>query len=229
MRYILSGVFCLLMLAAPSSHAGLLNLSSSLELDPWADITVSFAKATYDAATKSLLVTGTAVAIDYDGSAPPDASVLNGGVGNPASFIINIQVDNDGTLIGGNAGHDLEIKGRIANGPHPSPVYGDLLTAEIYAFGYATSAPFIMEFKFWVTGGNQAAQFGSEAGVIFNTVSGFSGSFANNFTTSTSGSADTFALPEPASAALLAVGMAALAIVGRQAPRRRKLRRLQRR
>lgn len=203
------GLFCWLLVSTGSPcAAGLLNLSSSLKLDPWADVTMSFGKAMYDATTKNLSILGTATAIDYDHVAPPDASVLSGGAGNPASFAIQIQVDNDGTLIGGSAGNDLQIKGRITGGPHPSPVYGTLLTGEIAAFGFADASPFrILEFVFDVTGGSQAPQFGTKIGVIFDSIHGFGGSFIDCFSTSGSGNSDVVALPEPASWGLSVLGV----------------------
>lgn len=203
------GLSCLILLSADKPcAAGLLNLSTSLTLSSWADITMSFGKATYDATSKNLSILGTATAIDYDHSAPPDASILSGGALNPASFAINVQVDNTGALIGGVGGPDLEIKGRITGGPHPSPVYGTLLTGEITRFGYADASPYrILEFEFQVTGGGQAPYFGTKVGVIFDTISGFAGSFATNFSSSSNANADAAAVPEPSSWILVVAAM----------------------
>ena len=218
LRTTIASLACLsagLLLPVHRCDAGLLNLSSSLNLNPWADITASFSKLTYDATTDNLVVAGTATAIDYDHSAPPDATIFSGGVGNPASFAINIQVDSTGALIGGSAGNDLQIMGRITGGPHPTPVYGELLTGEIVKFGYADSAPYrLFEFVFQVTGGSQAPYVGQQVGVIFDSISGFGGSFAANFATSSSGNADIFSIPEPTAIVLALAGLASV-VAGR--------------
>jgi PEP-CTERM motif len=186
-------------------HATMLNLTPQGSHS--ADITASFGSATYVAATDLLTVAGTATAIDYDQTAPPDAAVSSGGVGKPASFAISVHVSGAGALVGPATSTDLKIMGLIAGGPHPSPVYGTLLSGQAIKFGYANNLPNrLFEFVFLVTGGSQQAQFGPTVGVIFDSVSGFHGSFATNFTTSVSGNGDTFAVPEPASILLIAIG-----------------------
>jgi hypothetical protein len=189
-----------------------------------ADITTSFTSAAYNSATDTFSIAGVPVAIDYNQIAPPDAAINSGGPGNPASYSINVLIDISGALIGPGTPTDLNIIGRIPGGPHPSPVYGPLLTGRAIAFGYSDTVPTrLFEFVFEVTGGSQAAQFGPMVGVVFDSISGFSGTFGGNFTTSITGNADNFAVPEPSAALLLAIGGAALGAV--RLKRRRRLKR----
>jgi hypothetical protein len=192
-----------------------------------ADITASFASATYSTATKVLSIAGTATAIDYDQIAPPDAAVSSGGVGNPASFLISVHVDSLGALLAPATATDLKIMGVIAGGPHPSPIYGTLLSGQVIKFGYANNSPNrLFEFVFQVTGGNQMAQFGPTVGVIFDSITGFHGSFTSNFTTSVIGNGDTFGVPEPSSMALVLVAcIAAIASHGARRTRERFVKR----
>jgi len=187
-----------------------------------ADITSAFSSASYNALTKVLSISGSAIAIDYDQTAPPDAAISSGGPGNPASFKVNVRVDNSGALLGPPTPTDLNIMGRIAAGPHPSPVYGTLLSGQVIAFGYENTTPTkFFELVFLVTGGSQQAQFGSKVGVVFDSINGFNGSFGSNFTTSISGNADSFAVPEPATALLFAIGSCALFAAAARARRSR--------
>jgi hypothetical protein len=62
---------------------------------------------------------------------------------------------------------------------------------------------------FQVTGGSQQSEFGPRVGLIFDSIAGFHGSFAANFTTSIVGNGDTFSVPEPSSLALAALGFCA--------------------
>jgi hypothetical protein len=205
-------VLTLLACGSSACHATLLNLTAQGSYS--ADITSSFASASYNATTKLLSIAGTATAIDYDQTAPPDAQVKSGGAGNPASFAVNVHVDSSGGLLGLETSTDLNIMGRITGGPHPSPVYGTLLTGQVVAFGYANTSPNrLLEFVFQVTGGSQQAQFGPTVGLIFDSISGFHGSFASSFTTSIAGNADTFAVPEPSSLVLLIIGFCAVAAI----------------
>jgi hypothetical protein len=200
-------------------QAAMLNLTAQGSHS--ADITASFASASYVAATDLLAIAGTATAIDYDKTAPPDAAVSSGGVGKPASFAINVHVDGAGALVGPATSTDLKIMGLIAGGPHPSPTYGTLLSGQVVKFGYANNVPNrLFEFVFLVTGGSQQAQFGPTVGVIFDSITGFHGLFATNFTTSVSGDGDTFAVPEPSSILLIAIGF--IAAVGIPCCKRRR-------
>jgi len=200
-RYI---VFILLIATAAPGQAAMLNLIPQGVFS--ADITTSFSSATYNATTDLLNVSGSATAIDYDKSAPPDSLVLSGGPGNPASFKISVHIDAAGAIVGPTTSTDLNILGLIPSGPHPS-AYGPLLTGQLINFGYANNAPHrLLEFIFKVTGGSQAAQFGPKVGVVFDTINGFNGTFLSSFSTSISGNADNFAVPEPSSLMLCVIG-----------------------
>lgn len=201
----------LLIASSSRSEAALLNLVPGGS--HVADITASFTTATYNAATKLLSLSGSPLAIDYDQTAPPDATIVSGGVGFPTSYTINVFVSNLGALLGPTSATDLNIIGRITSGPHPS-AYGTLLSGRVIAFGYADLAPHrLMEFVFQVTGGSQAPQFGPTVAVVFDSISGFNGTFSNNFTTSFTGNADNFAIPEPTSGLLFLFGLAGFAVV----------------
>jgi hypothetical protein len=216
---VLIGTMALFVASGSACQAAMLNLVPQGSFS--ADITSSFSSASYNAATKVLSISGSAIAIDYDQTAPPDAAISSGGPGNPASFMISVLVSNAGALLGPSNPTNLNILGRIPTGPHPSPAYGPLLTGQVVAFGYENSAPSkFFEFIFHVTGGSQQAQFGPFVGVVFDSINGFNGSFASNFTTSINGNADSFAVPEPASAALLALGCCALLAAAARAKRR---------
>src|SRR6476660_797238 len=94
--------YCLVVLGLSTfgssvCQATLLNLSPQ-EIHS-ADITSSFASASYNATTKVLSISGTATAIDYDQTAPPDATISSGGAGKPASFLVNVHVDSLGALL----------------------------------------------------------------------------------------------------------------------------------
>jgi hypothetical protein len=197
-----------------------------LNLDPHlihsADITSSYASASYNSTTKLLSISGTATAIDYDQTAPPDAGISSGGAGKPASFLVNVHVDSQGALLAPATATDLKIMGLFAGGPHPSPIYGTLLTGQVTKFGYANSSPNrLFEFVFLVTGGSQMAYFGTTVGIIFDSLTGFHGSFASNFTTSTNGNGDTFGVPEPSALRLVLVGcLVAAASLGARRARR---------
>lgn len=216
-------MYCLVVL-------GLLGRGSSvcqatlLNLDPHlvhgTDITSSYASASYNTASKLLSISGTASVIDYDQIAPLDATISSGGAGKPASFLINVHVDSLGALLAPATATDLKIMGLIAGGPHPSPVYGTLLTGQVTKFGYANSSPNrLFEFVFLVTGGSQMAYFGTTVGIIFDSITGFHGSFASSFTTSINGNGDTFDVPEPSALmlALVACLVAAAFLAARRA------------
>jgi hypothetical protein len=201
-----------LLACGSACQATMLNLTAQGGFPT--DITSSFASASYNATTKLLSIGGTATAIDYDKTAPPDAAVSSGGVGKPASFAINMHVDSLGALLGPGTSTDLDIMGLIAGGPHPSPVYGTLLSGKVLEFGYANTSPNrLFEFVFQVTGGSQQAEFGPTVGLIFDSISGFHGTFASNFSTSISGNGDTFGVPEPNSIVLFAIGFCVAAAV----------------
>src|SRR3954464_13683587 len=103
-RYFSTGrITCFLIVLGLSACGSSACQATMLNLTPQgspADITSAYASATYSTVTKLLSIAGTAAAIDYDQTAPPDALVDPGGVGKPASFLISVHVDSLGALLG---------------------------------------------------------------------------------------------------------------------------------
>ena len=149
-------------------------------------------------------------------------------------FLLEVNIDGSGKPTGGPG---LEIRGRI-------PTLGinsvtTLVAGEIDRFGF-TDPPVagggLFEFTFDLTGGALASHYvGSLAQIIVDpgTDSTFNGTFTNDFTNESpwspiggvrfaSGTADTFAAPEPSS---VVIWLAALSGIGatRIVRRRRKL------
>jgi hypothetical protein len=130
----------------------------------------------YTAATQSLAITATPLSFQLDSSTPPAVAV------GPGSLAINIQVDNDGNLIGGVSGDDLVIQGGIdLNGDGVADVSGTLLTGEIAAFGAEATGTNVAkyDFLFTPTGGQLASYYsGQELGIVMTSEhSTFTGDF----------------------------------------------------
>ncbi len=214
------GCVAVLVVAALAGQAGA-SLIGLGQQPP--DITVSAATISYNAGTGLLTIVGTPTVIDYDGAAPPDYGIINGGVGLIRSFQVSITLDSSGTLIGGVAGNDLAVVGLVDTDNSHTPSGGEqfttLLTGEVTRFGYSETAPYrLFDLLFSVTGGSLQSDFGSQVGLIFDAVSyqagkAFTGSFATDFAGAGFGNGDLFLTPEPASLALLlAGGLGGLAI-----------------
>jgi hypothetical protein len=173
-------------LIASSAQAAPLNIT----LDDFPDILSSFLTASYDATLNILTVSGTAMALDDDGSIPAQ-DITDG------TFGLSATIDETGALsagtltIGGTVGAPLNFNS------------GTILTGDLTDFGFSLSAsgnPF--EFLFNVTGGDAANLFGgtgAQGGIILTLGSGvseFSGSFESNFSNPNS-AADTASLTAP--------------------------------
>lgn len=129
---------------------------------------------------------------------------------------IMASVDTSGVASGGS----LEILGTC---PDVGANSGTLLVGTLDKFGYMDPpGGELFEFVFKVTGGDLAPYYGAEADVqLHATGAGFDGTFDQGFSNIVdygdfqlaTGTADTFApVPEPASAALVLLGIAALRI-----------------
>ena len=137
-----------------------------------------------------LTVTGTALAIDFNGNPPPDNSITAG------TFTLTAMINSSGVLTSGS----LSITGTIPSLGSGSP----LLPANLTALGFSDwPVTQIFEFIGTTTGGSQAAGMGSQIGTILNLGSGFNGSFASNFANSGFGNADTFRIPAPGAGLVL--------------------------
>jgi serine-aspartate repeat-containing protein C/D/E len=104
--------------------------------------------------------------------------------GGDKNFIINILVDETGTLIGGVSGHDLVLRGEVFVS-NLGTVTGELLTGEVSNFGFqnSTGDNDSFDFTFNITGGLLKDLYPS--GVIavehFVETSTFSGDFTVDF------------------------------------------------
>ena len=169
------------------------------------DITSGFIVVNYNATTDVLQATGTALSLDFDGIAPPDHAISGG------SFSLTANINASGSLVSGT----LTIGGTVAALGAGSP----LLTANLTQFGFSSSPlTQVFEFTATVTGGSQAAAFGTTIGTILNLGGGFGGSFNSNFTNANffgQAVADTARIPVPGTG-VAAAGLALLARRGRR-------------
>jgi hypothetical protein len=199
-RRILLGLSALVLtvVSTQTSHASLLNLNLLVP-----DIESGFIDVMYDASGDMFSATGFALAIDYDGIAPPDYNINNG------SFDLSASIDDFGSASSGSVAIGGDIPGL--------GVMGSLLTGSLTDFGFQTGGGDLFEFLFTVTGGQLAADFGgigATIGVILDANgSGFTGDWGLDFNNNGGmpgfglGVADTAFIPAPpALAVLLGVG-----------------------
>jgi len=109
----------------------------------------------------------------------PPMKTIEGGSSISESFILSIELDSLGDLIGGVPGDDLIVTGSVG------AFDGVLLTAEVTKFGYREtgSSTDLFDFALIVTGGQLADQYdGYDIALTMNSeVSSFSGDFGKNF------------------------------------------------
>jgi hypothetical protein len=184
----------LCMAVTSAARAELLNLNLLVP-----DIESGFIDVMYDASGDMFSATGFALAIDYDGIAPPDYNINNG------SFDLSASIDDFGSASSGS----LAIGGDIPG----LGVMGSLLTGSLTDFGFQTGGGDLFEFLFTVTGGQLAGDFGglgATVGVILNADgSTFTGDWTLDFNNNGGnpgfglGVADTAFIPAPAGLAVL--------------------------
>lgn len=196
-KLLLGGLFVL----GANVQAAPLNLT----LNNTPDIVSSFIDVTYDSGTDSLTASGFAFELDDDGSVPAEA-ISNG------TFDLSATIDEFGTMTSGS----LTIGGTVASLGFNS---GTLLTGTLTAFGFRDSGGDPLEFLFDVTGGDAAGLYGggSIPGGIILSDTGFTGSFASNFNSST-GVADVAPVPLPAAVWLFGSGLLGLVGLSRRRP-----------
>lgn len=166
------------------------------------DIFSSAITVTYDAGSDSLSAVGFSEEL-------VDTLLVHYPITGAQGFSITAVVDGTGTGISGS----LSITGDIAGLGASSP----LLTGSLTNFGFPNSGDEPLEFVFTVTGGSLATPglYGtpglpSQVGVILSQTGS---NFVNwntswdNFDNILGSVADSFAIPEPASIAFLALGM----------------------
>ena len=194
-------VACVLMMVCAAEGTPIDPLDTALDLtqaNP--DIAaVSGVNTAYDAESKSFTVTG------YP-SKYVDANDKEHAIsGLDRLFTLNASIDNSGVLESGTltiTGYILDLVDPLAN----------LITVNLTSFGvHGTGSGTVFEFIGTTTGGALSTAFDSEVGVILNPGSTtYDGFFTSDFTGST-GTVDTFLIPEPASVMLLLGCMSAVA------------------
>jgi len=182
------------VLAAGQASAGMIGLT---RIDP--DIASLVIGVDYDASADVFSASGMATSLTL---ADTTVQSIAGG-----TFDLSAMIDGLGAASGGT----LTIGGTI---PELGYTSGTLLTGSLVAYGTDGSQAF--EFLFTTTGGDAAALFSPQTGVILNTGAlspslTWSQDFSND---GFSGTADAFLVPEPATVALLALG--GLAFAGRR-------------
>lgn len=200
------------------SQAAPLNLVKGYP-DVFSDfVTVHYTAPVVTPGTGTLVINGVAESLQFTLSGPTE-TISNGGM----DLTVLISVDASGHATGANSPGGLVISGTTSS-------YGSspLLTGDLDQFGFLTSGGNIFEFTFTNIGGSAAALFGPQVGMIVNAKFGsiggavnFTGLFNADFHNSSTagewdgvGEADTFAVPEPTSIAL--VGLTGLTLISRR-------------
>jgi hypothetical protein len=192
------------------------------------DLTGSYMDVSYDAGSSAFLASGWTTAYNIsDGH----GGATDVGVSQVDSYILSATINNSGGLTGGT----LTINGAVGDGDTSVT----LLTANLVtgaagtAFGYGDGNNNIFQFRFDVSGGTLADDFGgtgTAGGVTlaawFDASSGdhpFTGSWYSNFDSNGSsvGDIDCFSVPEPTTTACFLLGLGALVCIQRLNQRRR--------
>jgi hypothetical protein len=196
LRLLLVFAIALPLLTASAASAGFIFDG----LVPPPDIATTNVQVDYVAATDSFIASGV-------------PGQLNDGVNTPIIFLgefdLLASISASGVLSSGS----LVISGVVAGG-----AFGTLLTADVVDVGFSDVGGDPLQFLLSITGGELAGLYPTEAGVVISG-SGFTG-FGADFSNNGSGVADTAPIPEPSTAALLAVGLTAFCAVRSRARRR---------
>ncbi|MBA3013422.1 MAG: hypothetical protein FP815_00510, partial [Desulfobulbaceae bacterium] len=171
---------------ATSASAALLSLphaptSPSLTFGPTSSVIYTFGNSVF-------VESASPIAIQKDSSDLPHF-INPTGSSSSETFMISINVDNTGKLIGGDGGDDLLIIGEVdLDGNGSIDAAGTLLTGEIIQFGFQNvTSTDRFDFRFRVTGGKLADLGIYKPGIddlyVYTTseTSTFTGSFATDF------------------------------------------------
>jgi hypothetical protein len=192
------------------------------------DLTGSFMDVSYNAGSSAFLASGWTT--DYNIS-DGHGGATDVGVSQIDSYILSATINNSRVLTGGT----LTINGAVGDGDTSVTLLtADLITGSAgLAFGYGDGNNNIFQFRFDVSGGTLADDFGgtgTAGGVIlaamFDASSGdhpFTGSWNSNFDSNGSsvGDIDCFSVPEPTTTACFLLGLGALVCIQRLNQRRR--------
>ena len=217
----------LVLAGGATANAAPLGLSQAFP-----DIAADGISTNYNASSDAFTVNGSV--FQYTEA---DGSTTYNAIG---TYEINATIAASGDFVSGNLWVGVPNQGTGAEDGavfDSDPATGDgssrvtLLTGTLTDFGYSgTASSTIFEFVGTLTGGALQADFEATAdqfGIILDprsasTIgSGFSGHFESDFSHGGSGAADTFAVPEPASATFL-IGSAGLALLGGSSRRKRR-------
>ncbi len=194
--------------------AALLALPSTAQASPLGlfpahpDISSSSLSVTYTQATGNIHVEGWATSFD-----PYDGSTLVGISADHLNYFIDIWVDSLGVPRSGTTG-TLSITGSLESGEGPN-----LLSGELYAFGFPDLGGDYLEFVFTNLEGDLASQYTSGAAGVILAGSGLPGTlFDEDFANDGMGYADTFdtSVPEPSTTLLLVAGLFLIAMYRRR-------------
>lgn len=168
------------------------------------DIASGFIDVSYNASTKAFHAAGDPVSYDLDGIAPADYFIFGG------SFDLTATISNSGVLA---PGGKLVITGDVYHNPDFAFLTGGtLLTGDLTRMGAPAAGGKVFEFKFNVTGGAFASDYGPLGGIILHLDTPFAGTFETNYVARTANAtADTFAVPLPAA---FPAGLGLLAALG---------------
>jgi hypothetical protein len=221
---ILAAIGALLVLASSQSQAQLVPTDIIFPSNPvpLPDLTGSLMDVTYNAVGGAFVASGWttdySISDGYGGATDVGVSVTD-------SYILSATINNSGVLTGGT----LTINGAVGDGDTSVT----LLTADLVpgsagtAFGYGDGNNDIFQFRFNVSGGTLADDFGgtgTAGGVILAAMFAsnpgnqpFTGSFNNNGGTPGNGSGDIdcFTVPEPTTTACFLLGLGALVCIQR--------------
>jgi hypothetical protein len=167
----------------------------------------------YDASSDAFLVNANPIAARF---VPGVAPIFITPFGEfPEAFVISIEVDQNGNLVGGFDGDDLTVFGFLDVDADGTPdIGGPLLTGEVTGFGHQDNgATDLYDFTFLVTGGALADLFGPQVAVSMQSeASTFAGSFVDSFGGRAKGTLG--AVPEPTTLVLLGSGVLGIAMAG---------------
>ena len=200
---VLAMIMAIPLFLAGNAHATLLGIHLGVP-DIFSDSTGTYS---YNYATQEMLFTAHALTITFDNV---NIIPITGG-----TYSANFKVDNAGNFVSGVSGDDLTISGNFTY--NSTPYSGTLLRGEITDFGWQPGTYALFDYYVDVKGGALASYFGSTAGDI---ASAENHNFTGNWQVSHSGTKvkhDTAGLvPEPASIALLGMGILGLFGIGRK-------------